>query len=73
VGQNPEYFFRYVEVSEHPGSYYTYSSTLRLEKVRKEDLRIVKSVLLRDVTYSEHPDTLRWSEDLLMVHGVELH
>jgi hypothetical protein len=72
VGQNPEYFFRCVAVSEHPGSYYTYSRTLRLEKVRKADLRIVESVLLRDVTYSEHLDTLRWSEESGRVPAVDL-
>jgi hypothetical protein len=62
LGQNAEHFFRYVTASVQPGSYYAYSLSLRLEKVRKSDLRVVESVLLRDVSYSQHPDSVRWSE-----------
>jgi len=72
LGQNAEHFFRYVTVSVHPGSYYSYSRTLRLEKVRKADLRIVESFLLRDVTYNQHPDTLRWSEESDTVPAFDL-
>jgi hypothetical protein len=62
LGQNQDYFFRYVAVSDNPGSYYTYSRALRLEKVRKADFKIVESFVLRNVTYSQHPDTLVWRE-----------
>ena len=47
LGDSDEYFFRYVTDSVHPGSYSTYSRTLRLEKVRKSDDRVVQSVPLR--------------------------
>ena len=49
VGQNAEYFFRYVAVSDHPGSHYKYSRTLRIEKVRKSDIRIDESFMVKDV------------------------
>jgi hypothetical protein len=62
IGENAGHFFRYVTVSDHPGIYYRYSRTLRLEKVRKSDLRVVESILLRSVTYSQDPNTERWSE-----------
>jgi hypothetical protein len=62
VGQNAGHFFRYVTTSEHPGSYYAYSRTLRLEKVRKADFEVVESFVLRSVSYSQHPDTMRWHE-----------
>lgn len=62
IGDNEEFFFRYVTDSVHPGSYFTYSSSLRLEKVRKSDARVVKTFLLRNVQYSQHPDSLHWSE-----------
>jgi len=62
LGQNADYFFRYVAISDNPGSYYTYSRALRLEKVRKTDFKIVESFVLRNVTYSQHPDTLVWRE-----------
>ncbi len=72
VGQNPEYFFRYVAESVHPGSYYTYSRTLRLEKVQKSDLKIVESFVLRDVTYSQDFDTNLWSEASGPVDSLDL-
>jgi hypothetical protein len=34
VGENADYFFRYVAIREYPASYYSYRQTLRLEKVR---------------------------------------
>jgi hypothetical protein len=62
IGENAQYFFRYAAISDHPGSNYKYSRTLRLEKVRKSDLRVVESILLRSVTCSQDPNTERWSE-----------
>jgi hypothetical protein len=62
VGQNQECFFRYLLVSVHPGFYYSYLRTLRLEKVRKSDAKVVESFVLRDVAYSQDVDTERWSE-----------
>jgi hypothetical protein len=42
-----------VTISEYPPSYYSHRRTLRLEKVRKSDLRVVELIPLRDVAYSE--------------------
>ena len=47
---------------DHPGSHYKYSRTLRIEKVRESDIRVVESFLLRDVAYSQDLNTPRWSE-----------
>jgi len=71
LGQNTEFLFRYVATSDYPGSYYTYPRTLRLEKVRKVDLTIVESFVLRDVTYS-HPDKLAWREESGPVDSLDL-
>jgi len=54
LGENPDHFFRYVTTSEYPPSYYSHRRTLRLEKVRKSDFRVVEQIPLRDVAYSEH-------------------
>ena len=62
VGENAEYFFRYVTVSENPADYYAYRRTLRLEKVRKFDLRVVEQFPLRDAAYTQDADTGAWSE-----------
>lgn len=62
LGDNDDYFFRFVTDSFHPGSHYTYTRALKLEKVRKSDARVVRSVLIRNVHYSQHPDSLHWSE-----------
>ena len=62
AGENAEYFFRYVTISENPDSYYSYRRTLRLEKVRKSDLRVVEQLPLRDVAYSQNLDTDLWTE-----------
>ncbi len=62
IGDNEEFFFRYVTDSVHPGSYYICTRTLRLEKVRKTDAHVMKTYLLRKVHYSQHPDSLRWAE-----------
>lgn len=57
VGENAEYFFRYVTISEYPASYYSHRRTLRLERVRKADFNVVEQFQLRDVVYSESPLT----------------
>jgi len=62
VGENAEYFFRYVTVSEYPASHYSHRRTLRLEKVRKADFKVVEQFQLRDVVYSENPMTGARSE-----------
>ena len=62
LGDNDQYFFRYVTDSVHPGSYFRYSRSLRLEKVRKSDDHVVQTFPLRSVEYSQHPDSLSWSE-----------
>jgi hypothetical protein len=62
VGENVEYYFRYVAIGEHPASHYAYSRTLRLEKVRKSDLKIVEKVSLRDAAYTQDMNTGAWSE-----------
>jgi hypothetical protein len=62
VGENAEYYFRYVTTSENPASYYSYRRTLRLERVRKSDLRVVDQFPLSDVSYSQDPRTDVWSE-----------
>lgn len=49
-------------ISEYPASYYSHRRTLRLEKVRKSDLKTLEQVPLRDVTYSEDPMTGARSE-----------
>lgn len=72
LGQSAEHFFRYVAARLDPGFYYNYSVTFRLEKVRKSDLRIVESFRLRDVSYSRHPDSLRWSEESGPVSRLDL-
>jgi hypothetical protein len=53
LGENADHFFRYVTISEYPPSYYSHRRTLRLEKVRKSDFRVVEQIPLRDVAYSE--------------------
>jgi hypothetical protein len=72
IGQNGEHFFRYVAVSDHPGSYYYYARTLRLEKVRKSDLRVVESIVLMDVSYSQDLNTDRWSEESRAIPSFDL-
>lgn len=62
IGENAGYFFRFVAVSENPASYYRYRRTLRLEKVRKVDVRVVEQIPLRDATYSQNLETDLWSE-----------
>jgi hypothetical protein len=62
VGENAEYFFRYVTVSENPAEYYSFRRTLRLEKVGKSDLRVVEQVPLRDVSYVQDMETDVWNE-----------
>jgi len=62
VGENAEYFFRFVTVSENPAEYYSHRRTLRLERVRKSDLRVFEQVPLRDVTYTQDPRTDAWTE-----------
>jgi len=57
LGENADHFFRYVTISEYPPSYYSYRRMLRLEKVRKSDLRVVEQIPLRDVAYSENAMT----------------
>jgi hypothetical protein len=63
IGENSDYFFRYVTISEHPGSYYGYSRTLQIEKIRKKDFQVVESHPLESVTYSQNFDTQKWSSD----------
>lgn len=57
LGENADHFFRYVTISEYPPSYYSHRRTLRLEKVRKSDFRVVEQIPLRDVAYSENAMT----------------
>jgi hypothetical protein len=64
IGENSDSFFRYVTISEHPGSYYTYSRSLRIEKVQKKDLHVVESHPLESITYSQDSDTQKWSSDV---------
>lgn len=44
-------------ISEYPASYYSHRRSLRLEKVRKVDLKVIEQFPLRDVAYSEDPMT----------------
>jgi hypothetical protein len=62
VGENAEFFFRLVTVSENPAEYYSHRRTLRLEKVRKSDLQVVEQVPLRDVIYTQDAVTSKWTE-----------
>jgi hypothetical protein len=62
VGENAEYFFRFVTVSENPAEYYSYRRTLQLEKVRKTDLEVVEQVPLRDAIYTQDATTGVWTE-----------
>ena len=62
LGENADYFFRYVAISENPASYYYYRRTLRLEKVRKSDFKVVEQFPLRDVSYSQDLDSQVWTE-----------
>jgi hypothetical protein len=62
LGENAEHYFRYVGISENPGSYYQYRRTLRLEKVRKADVGVVEQFPLRDVAYAQDLTTDLWSE-----------
>jgi hypothetical protein len=62
VGENADFFFRYVTVSENPAEYYSYTRSLRLEKVRKSDLSVVDRVPLREVAYSQDANTGVWRE-----------
>lgn len=57
LGENADYFFRYVTISEYPASYYSHRRTLRLEKVRKSDLGIIEQIPLLDMSYAEDPMT----------------
>lgn len=62
VGDNARHFFRYVASGEQPGTYYSYSRSLRLEKVRKADLRVMETFVLQNVTYSQDAQSERWSQ-----------
>jgi hypothetical protein len=62
LGQNADYYFRYVSISEHPASYYQYSRSLRLEKIRKADRRIVETIRLSGTAYSQDMETNRWTD-----------
>ncbi len=62
VGENAEYFFRYVTVSENPANYGSFRRALRLEKVRKSDVRVVERTPLRDVSYAQDMQSGIWSE-----------
>ncbi len=72
VGENAEFFFRYVTVSENPPSYYSYRRTLRIEKVRKSDLSVVEQHPLRDVAYAQDMDTGVWNEHSETVPAFDL-
>ena len=72
VGENAEYFFRYVTTSEYPGSYDSRRRTLRLEKVRKSDLQVVEHFPLRDTVYSQNMDTGGWTERSQAVRPFDL-
>jgi hypothetical protein len=60
IGENAEHYFRWMAERSQPGSYYTYTETLRFQKVRKSDLAVVEDVLVREVVFSQHPDTMVW-------------
>ena len=62
VGENGEYFFRYVTVSEYPAQYYSHRRVLRIEKVRKLDFRVIEQVPLRDVSYVQNMESGVWDE-----------
>jgi hypothetical protein len=62
VGENAEYYLRYVTTSENPPTYYSFRRTLQLERIRKIDFRVVERVSLRDATYSQDLSTGRWGE-----------
>jgi hypothetical protein len=62
IGENAEYYFRYVTISENPASYYSYRRTLRLEKVRKSDAEVVEHFPLRDANYWQDLKTDLWNE-----------
>jgi hypothetical protein len=61
VGENAEYFFRYVTVSQKLLNH-SFRETQRLEKVRKSDLRVADQAVLRDVVYAEDMESGVWSE-----------
>jgi hypothetical protein len=61
VGENAEYFFRYVTVSENLNQY-SFRETQRLEKVRKSDLRVADQAVLRDVVYAKDLESGVWNE-----------
>lgn len=72
VGENAEYFFRYLTISENPGSDYSYKRTMRLERVRKSDLRITEQIPLRDAAYAQDVSTGRWTEHSLPLPPFDL-
>lgn len=62
VGENSEFFFRYVSVSENLPNHYSFRRTQRIEQVRKSDMSVVERVSLRDVTYAQDMDSGVWNE-----------
>lgn len=62
LGENTDHYLRWVTVSDHPGTYYGYSRSLTIEKVRKVDFQVVERFLIREVTYTQDVDSERWSE-----------
>ncbi len=72
AGENAEYYFRYVAISENPASYYEYRRTLRLEKVRKADARVVEQFPLLDVGYDQNLKTDVWSEHSMVLPPFDL-
>jgi hypothetical protein len=63
LGESADYFFRFVTIREYPASHYSYEQSMRLEKVRKSDLRIVEHFPLRKVAYWQDLKTDLWSEE----------
>lgn len=61
IGENPTRFFRYVTIHDHPGTHYAYSETLRVQAVRKTDLRVAEDSLVRVTDYSQDYETRVWS------------
>ena len=72
LGEDAEYFFRYVTVSENPHTHYAFRRTQRLEKVRKSDLSIAEHFTLRDVAYTQDMESGVWIERPVMLPPFDL-
>ena len=61
IGENASVFLRFVSVRDQPGSSYSFAETLRVEVVRKADLRVVKNYRIHMADFEDSSADGHWS------------